>query len=278
MGQHWGRLIIIGGGEDKDGEASILSRVVQCAGGAEAVIGVIATASRDEKQAERVYEAVFRRLGARAVRAVELPTRRAADDGDGFVSLGDLTAVFFTGGDQLRITSTLGGTRFHHWLRRRSQGGLVVAGTSAGASMMTDTMIVEGDAERAPTLNTVRLAAGMGLWAGAVVDQHFSQRGRIGRLLAALAENPAVLGVGLDENTAIEVDFQARAFTVWGERTVTVLDGRPVQHTNASESEPDQALALTHVTLHVLPRGWRFEWEERRPIRVAGQEGDLDTV
>jgi cyanophycinase len=276
--QHLGRLVIIGGGEDKEGRADILSRVVECAGGASAVIGVVPTASRTENEVGRVYEKVFGRLGARSVRSIPLARREQADDPELIRSLGDLTAVFFTGGDQLRITSTLGGTRFHHWLVGESRRGLVVAGTSAGASMMTDTMIVEGDSERAPTLNTVRLAAGMGFWAGAVVDQHFTQRGRIGRLLAALAENPAVLGVGLDENTAIEVDFNAGAFTVLGERTVTVLDGRPVRATNASESRPGEPLALTYVTLHVLPRGWRFDWERRRPLPASADEGDRNSA
>lgn len=268
MGTHQGRLIIIGGGEDKDGHASILARVVEAAGGRKAAIGVIPTASEAAEEAVAGYREVFERLGAKAVRGINLSDRREADDPGVVSALDEVSAVFFTGGDQLRITSALGGTAFHHRLLERHREGLLVAGTSAGASMMTDTMIVEGDAEQAPTLNTVHLARGMGFWSGAVVDQHFSQRGRIGRLLAALAQNPEVLGVGIDENTAIEVEFRTHTFRVAGSRTVTVLDGRQIVETNASESAPEEALAVTGVLLHVLPEGFSFDWDRRRPERV----------
>ncbi|MGC8488909.1 MAG: cyanophycinase [Clostridia bacterium] len=278
MGDHRGPLIIIGGGEDKEGHARILARVVEAAGGPNAAIGVLPTASEAGNAALVRYREVFTRLGAREVRGINLTNRLEADDKGVLGALDDLSAVFFTGGDQLRITSALGGTTFHHRLLERHQEGLLVAGTSAGASMMTDTMIVEGDAEEAPTLNTVHLARGMGFWSGAVVDQHFSQRGRIGRLLAALAQNPEVLGVGIDENTAIEVDFAAHTFRVVGTRTVTVLDGRQIVETNASESSPEEALAVTGVVLHVLPEGFAFDWDRRRPARqrepvAAGQRG-----
>jgi len=270
---HQGRLIIIGGGEEKDGRAFILSRVVEAAGGPGAAIGVIPTASDDADAALAGYRDVFRRLGAGEVRGINIADRTAADDPSAVAALDAVSAVFFTGGDQLRITSALGGTSFHHRLLERHREGLLVAGTSAGASMMTDTMIVEGEAERAPTLNTVHLARGMGFWSGAVVDQHFSQRGRIGRLLAALAQNPEVLGVGIDENTAIEVEFHTQTFRVVGARTVTVLDGRQIVETNASESRPEEPLAVTGVLLHVLPAGFVFDWALRRPKRVPELAG-----
>ena len=278
MAEHRGRLIIIGGREDQRGGARILSRVVELAGGGRGAIGIIPTASEADAQALRRYQDVFTRLGAENVRGIDLTDRRGADSPGAVSALDDLTAVFFTGGDQLRITSAIGGTAFHHRLLERHRDGLVVAGTSAGASMMTETMIVVGDAEEAPTLNTVHLAQGMGFWPDAVVDQHFSQRGRIGGLLAALAQNPEVLGVGIDENTAIEVDFHEKSFSVVGERTVMVLDGREITETNASESRPGEALAVAGVRLHVLPDGYRFDWVARRPERLkdpaaAGERG-----
>jgi cyanophycinase len=260
-----GPLVIIGGHEDKTGDAAILRRLVHLAGGRDAVIGVVPTASVQAARAVEEYRAVFGRLGVREVRALMLESRADADAREIPGRLAGLTALFFTGGDQLRITSTLGGTAFHQWAREQHRRGLVVAGTSAGASMMSDTMIVGGDADETPTRNTVQMAVGMGFWPGVVVDQHFSQRGRIGRLLSALAQNPAVLGVGIDENTAIEVDFRQRCFAVLGGSTVTVLDGRQIQRTNASESRPGQPLMLSHVLLHVLPKGWRYAWESREP-------------
>lgn len=258
--------MIIGGHEDKKQAAVILHRVLALAGGRAARIAVVPTASETPRAAGRPYVDALTRLGAERVDVLALDTRAQAMDGGWPAKLAGLTAVFFTGGDQLRITSTLGGSVFHRALTARQRGGLVVAGTSAGASMMTDTMIVEGAADQSPTRNTVHLAVGMGLWPGAVVDQHFSERGRIGRLLSAVAQNPAVLGVGIDENTAIEVDFRDRCFKVLGAATVTVLDGWRIGATNASESRPQEALALTDVRLHVLAPAWAFRWAERKPV------------
>jgi cyanophycinase len=269
-----GPLVMIGGHEQKQRPAIVLSHLVRLAGGVEAHIGVVPTASEDPDAAARPYREAFLGLGARTVRVLNLASRGDAEDPAAAAALDELSAVFFTGGDQLRITSTLGGTRFHYALRAAHQRGLVVAGTSAGASMMSDTMIVGGDAERAPTRNTVHLAVGMGFWSGVVVDQHFSQRGRLGRLLAALAQNPAVLGVGIDEDTAIVVDLVRRRFTVHGQATVSVLDGEPVRHTNASETRSEQPLVLSPVTLHVLPAGWGYSWSTRRPCRILSAEED----
>lgn len=264
--RYGGSLVIIGGHEDKDRSAVILRRVLALAGGPAARIAVVPTASETPRAVGRPYVEVLSRLGAQAIEVLKLDSRAQAMDPRWPAKLAGATAVFFTGGDQLRITSTLGGSWFHRALAARQRAGLVVAGTSAGASMMTDTMIVEGAADQSPTRNTVHLAVGMGLWPGAVVDQHFSERGRIGRLLSAVAQNPSVLGVGIDENTAIEVDFADQCFKVLGEGTVTVLDGWGAGETNASESRPQEPLALTGVQLHVLAPAWAFRWSERRPV------------
>lgn len=242
-----------------------------------AVLGMVTTASRQGRQAFQQYQQLFRRLGVDDVRDLTVQTRDEASQGPILQHVREVATLFFSGGDQLRITSVLGGTRFHHVLLEEHRRGLVVAGTSAGASMMSDTMIVTGDAEEAPTKNTVHMAPGMGLWQGAVIDQHFSQRGRIGRLLSALAQNPGILGVGLDEDTAIEVRLDEQLVTVWGSRTVTLLDGSAVHHTNATESSADRPLAIFGVRLHVLPHGYRFDLTERRPMerdRLADSRED----
>lgn len=260
-------MIIIGGNEDKSGDGVILKRVAELThdssrGG---VLGIVTTASTEGRASFREYQAVFSELGMREVKDLTVQTREEAARPDILEGIRASSCIFFTGGDQLRITSVLGGTLFHHVLLAEHRNGLTVAGTSAGASMMSDTMIVMGDAEEAPTKNTVHMAPGMGLWIGAVIDQHFSQRGRIGRLLSALAQNPGILGVGLDEDTAIEVRPAHHSLTVWGSRTVTLLDGSRVQDTNASESRADRPLAITGVQLHVLPQGYDFDLNERIP-------------
>lgn len=235
-------------------------------------IGVVATASQEGQAAFQQYFRLFRDLGIDEVIDLTVQDRADASRRDTVEPLEKISTLFFTGGDQLRITSVLGGTPFHRQVVQEHRQGLVIAGTSAGASMMSDTMIVGGEAEQSPTKNTVHMAPGMGLWTGAVIDQHFSQRGRIGRLLSALAQNPGILGVGLDEDTAIEVNLTDHHLQVWGSRTVTLLDGSHVQDTNASESRSDRPLAIAGVVLHVLPHGYGFDLHARRPDRSVAAE------
>jgi len=262
-----GPLVVIGGAEDRDG--SILKEFVRLAGGAEAVIAVLATASDEPEGAGQAYEEAFGRLGARAVHTLRVSRREDAGDVKTLERAQAATGFFFTGGDQLRITSTLGGTPLDEVLHRRHGEGVVIAGTSAGASAMSETMIVAGDSDHAPTKCTIKMAPGMGFLEGTVVDQHFAQRGRLGRLLAALAQNPKVLGLGVDEDTAVVI-LPGGTLQVLGSQTVTILDGRSIERTNASESVPDEPLALTDVVLHVLPSGWGFDFVTRRPRGPGG--------
>lgn len=259
-------MLIIGGREDKDHHPRILQRFIALCRqtGRPGPIGIVTTAAEDGALAYGRYAKAFAALGV-PTRPFLVWAREQADAAEVAEGLRHVAGVFFSGGDQLRITSTLGGTVFHRRLLAERAAGLVVAGTSAGASMMSDVMIVGGAEEAGPTKNRVQLAAGMGLWPGSVIDQHFSQRGRIGRLLAALAQNPAVLAIGIDEDTAVEVDGTGAWLTVVGSNTVTVLDGQGILATNASESRPDQPLALVGVRLHVLAPGWSLDLAYRRP-------------
>lgn len=260
-----GGLVIIGGHEDKEGDMVILRRVVAMAGGKKARILILTTASQEGQTLGATYRQVFRRLGVAGVTALDINTREEANQPSVVEELENATGIFFTGGDQLRITSTIGGTRLDEALRRRYQGGAVVAGTSAGASAMSSTMIVGGHEEEAPKKTAVQMVPGMGLLPGAVVDQHFAQRGRIGRLLTAVAQGPGIVGIGIDEDTAILVEPTGH-FLVLGSSTVTIIDGHSMKHSNVSESEPAQPLAITGVTLHVLPSGYRFDLSRRVPI------------
>ncbi|MGI6359321.1 MAG: cyanophycinase [Bacillota bacterium] len=264
MGDTTGKLVIIGGAEDKDHDCTILKKVVDLAGGRSARLLVLTAATQEPGQVGSEYRQIFQKLGAAEVGVLDVATRLQAEDSMLARLVADATGVFFTGGDQLRITSVIGGTHLYHQLHRAYQQGAVIAGTSAGASVMSSTMIVQGPGEEQPRPLSARLAPGLGLVPDVVIDQHFAQRGRLGRLLAAVAQNPYVLGIGIDENTAMSVDNDR--FTVLGTGTVTVLDGRDITFSNTSEASPADALALTDVRLHVLPAGHGFNLRSRRPI------------
>ncbi|HEY9735980.1 MAG TPA: cyanophycinase, partial [Trichocoleus sp.] len=171
------------------------------------------------------------------------------------------TGVFFTGGNQARITDLLKGTELDATLHQRLAEGIVIAGTSAGAAMMPDMMIVEGEAETNPRPDVVRMEEGMGFLPGVVIDQHFAQRGRIGRLLSAVAQQPVVIGFGIDENTAIAIN--GSELRVIGEGAVTIVDVANITHNNVNELLKDEPLALCGVKLHVLPHGYRFDLNSR---------------
>jgi cyanophycinase len=260
-----GPLVLIGGGERTDGDATILRRVVRLAGGRAARIAVCTVASAEPRESYHTYHRTFTALGAGGIEAVHVSSRAEARRLSALRTVATATALFFTGGDQLRLTSLLGGTPLETALKRAFVRGMCVAGTSAGASAVSATMIVGGESTEAPKMNTIRMAPGLGLLGGVVVDQHFAQRGRIGRLLSALAQNPRSLGLGLDEDTAVEIRPDGM-LTVIGSQTVTILDPAAASFTNASESAPDQPLALAGVRLCVLPAGFSF-----RPGAGAGR-------
>jgi cyanophycinase len=265
-----GPLLIIGGKEDKVHTPDILLQLVRFIHKTNRAnrIGIVTTASRQDHLAFRTYQQVFTRMGIDTVDALTIQSRQEANRMAWANQLKDLAALFFVGGNQLRVTSLLGGTQFNQALNQAFRQGLIVVGTSAGAAMMSATMIVEGAQDDIPTRNAVQTVTGLGLWPHAVIDQHFTQRGRLGRLLAVLAQNPAVLGVGIDEDTAIFVDQEQEWLEVWGSQTVSLVDGWSITETNAAESVPGQPLILSHVTLHVLSKGYGFHLRTRQPIRI----------
>ncbi len=260
-----GTLLIIGGAEDKTGECTILRRFVELAGGERARLVLVTSATGRPLAVGELYRRLFAEFGAPEVAVLHITSRQEANTPGVYETVKRASGIFFTGGDQLRITSLLGGTQFDEALRRAYRDGTVVAGTSAGASAMSETMIVEGEGAEAPKKNTVQMAPGMGLIREVVVDQHFAQRGRLGRLLTAVAQHPYMLGVGIDEDTAIVVRPEG-FFEVIGSQTVTVIDGTRIQETNVSELAPCAPLALTNVILHVLPAGYKFDLKKRLPL------------
>ncbi|WP_349262951.1 cyanophycinase [Allocoleopsis sp.] len=258
------QLVIIGGAEDKQGDCTILREFVRRAGGINARIIVMTVATELPREVGEDYMRVFERLGVEDVRIVDTVEREDASSSTYLEAIEKATGVFFTGGNQARITSVLKDTELDQLLHKRLAEGLVIGGTSAGAAMMPDMMIVEGDSETNPRIEIVEMEPGMAFLPGVVIDQHFAQRGRIGRLLSAVAQQPVNLGFGIDENTAILVTNNQ--IEVVGEGAITVLDVSGITHTNLGQILKDEDLALCGVKLHILPHGYRFDLVSRKPI------------
>ncbi|MEU7908188.1 cyanophycinase [Actinoplanes sp. NPDC049118] len=266
------RLLVIGGAERYGpGGTEILRRFVDLAGGPAAEIVVIATASAEPAVLEAEYAALFSRLGAGRVRALRLETRAQANEPAVIEALATATGVFFTGGDQLRITTVLGGTRTDSALQTLVHAGAVVlGGTSAGAAMMSGTMIIGGDGPGVAR-TSVRTGPGLEFLPGVLIDMHFAERGRLNRLLSAVALYPHELGLGIDEDTAILADGDC--FEVLGTGAVIVVDAGAAGDIRAPSDGP---IALTGARVHVLPAGCRFELSGRRPSIVDGAAGERE--
>lgn len=262
-----GNLIIIGGAEDKTGECSILKAFVALSGSAAAKLTIITTATENPIESGNQYKSVFTRLGAAETNILNINSRDDADLEKNAKLISESSGIFFTGGDQLRITSILGGTGVYIALHKAYDSGAVIAGTSAGASAMSGTMIVDGNDNDPARKCTLKMAPGLGLLESALIDQHFHQRGRIGRLLCGVAENPSILGIGLDEDTAIRV-YPDGHFEVIGSNSVTVVDGRHIKSSNVSELKPDENLAIANIKLHVLPSGYGYNLASREVMRL----------
>jgi cyanophycinase len=260
-----GHVIVIGGAEDKVRERIILGRFVALAGGQDARIAVISSASSLGPLAGEMYRKVFTELGAAHVTPIHATTRTQANDEDSARAVQDSTGVFLTGGNQLRLSSTIGGTAIAQAIAERHRHGSVVAGTSAGASAMSSHMVAFGASGGTPKQRMVQMAAGLGILPGVIIDQHFQQRNRLGRLLATIAQNPALLGIGIDEDTAAVVSPDM-TMEVIGRRSITIVDGSESE-TDAWEVRAHRPIMISNVVLHSLPVGYRFDL--RRRVRIA---------
>ena len=260
-----GTLILIGGSEDKQGSRLILSEVAKRAGDGVLVIATLASEYPDH-QWDR-YRQVFTELGVKRLQHLAISTREEAIDEDRVSLLDGASAVFFTGGDQVKIATKLGGTALLSRMRELLAEGMLIAGTSAGASAMGEAMLVGRGAEE-PSHKVdaaFYMTRGLGLISDLIIDQHFAQRARIERLIGALAENPGVLGVGIDEDTGVMVEPDGRCYVI-GTGAVYVADGSGITHTNVTESTPGATLSLFDVALHVLNHGTGFDLGSRRPF------------
>jgi cyanophycinase len=267
-----GPLVAIGGAEDKLGRRAVLSTFVSLAGGADARIAVVPTASSLGPEIVEVYDALFRRLGAREVIGARPQTRDEAQDPALVGLLEGVTGIFMTGGNQLKLSAIVNGTAFGDAILAAHRRGVVVAGTSAGASIQSSHMVAFGPGGSTPKQRMTQLAAGLGLIRDVVIDQHFGQRNRYGRLLMLVAQSPGLLGIGIDEDTAAVVTEEdgVQVLRVVGRGVVTVLDGRSVV-SNAHEARRTAPLLASGVVLHVLPAGSVFNLTDRTLQRPTHQ-------
>ena len=261
-GKQRGWMIPIGGAEEKDGSTQILSRFIELAGGEDADIVIIPTASMLRNTGTR-YERLFSDLGASRVSSLDFDTRRDAEEAGRLERLSQASGVFFTGGNQLRLSTLVGGTAVAKSVRQLNAAGIPVAGTSAGAAFMCEHMIAFGDDGSTPIAGSVRLAPGLGLTNRIIIDQHFRQRDRLGRLLTALAYNPFAVGIGLDEDTAAFIGPD-NTVHVEGSGGITVVDAADVQFSSMDSVNEGRTVCLVGVKLHILTQGATFNLHTRQ--------------
>ena len=261
-GEHRGWIIPIGGAEDKDTNPRILARFVELSGGRDADIVVIPTASR-LKDSGLNYEALFREMGVAEVEVMDFDTRRDAREPNRVRRLAEASGIFFTGGNQLRLSTILGGTDVARTVRSANARGVTVAGTSAGAGILSEHMIAFGKEGSSPRASSVRLAPGLGLTNRFIIDQHFRQRDRLGRLTAALAYNPFAIGIGLDEDTAAFISPDD-TLEVEGSGAVTVVDAHDLQFSSMAHADEDEPVCMLGLGVHILIAGATFNLHTRR--------------
>jgi cyanophycinase len=263
-----GPLLLIGGAEDKVGGRTILNRFVQLAGGRSARIAVIATASSFYDLVGQRYVTLFEALGAAHVEIVRVRDRHEAQHPEPIAQLVAASGIFITGGDQLKLTAVLGGTPVARRIRERNHSGCVVGGTSAGASAASEHMLAYGASGIPPRKAMMQFAPGLGLISGVVIDQHFGARGRAGRLMTAVAHNPELLGIGLDEDTAVEIDADG-LLQVLGRGSVMIVDGSSISFTDIHYVAENAPLTIFNSRIHVLASGYRYDLPTRAPLEPS---------
>jgi cyanophycinase len=266
-----GHLLVIGGAEDKYNERRILKKFLELSGGDTAEILIVPVASDFPEFAADVYTQAFRNLGVVNPRVLRATSRQDVINADVEKLLDGVTGVFMSGGDQMRLVSLLGGTKLAEKLRHMVRTTkLVMAGSSAGAAAMSTSMIVRGEPSSHPHKNAVKLSPGLGFLKNIIIDQHFSERGRISRLITAVSFNPYNLGIGIDENTAIILDAHG-VLEVYGQGTATIVDGSQISFNEIAEVADNEAFSICGVQFHVLRDGLVYNFLDRHPIQPPNE-------
>jgi cyanophycinase len=256
-----GAIVPIGGAEDKEGDAEILRRFLEISGGKKCRVVIIPTASSLEDTGRR-YEKLFKKLGAQEARALTIASRTDAAKEEWLAYVATADAIFVTGGNQLRLSTILGGTPMAKAIRAANARGVSVGGTSAGAAILSEHMIAHGTEGNTPKVGMVTMSPGFGLTNRFIIDQHFRQRDRLGRLLTALAYNPFALGLGLDEDTAAFI--QGSTLRVVGKGALTLVDVSELEHSSLAETQEGKPVSLTNVRIHILVQGGTFDLDTRK--------------
>ena len=257
-GQVRGYVIPIGGAEERTGSMRVLRRFSKLCGGRHARIVIIPTASGLADTGERYIE-IFTKIGVKDAISLPIAERADAERSEYIEALDSATGIFITGGNQLRLSTILGGTQV-----AQNAAGVHVAGTSAGAAIMPEHMIAGGSMGLSPRADGVNLAPGLGLTNAVIIDQHFSQRDRLGRLLTSVSYNPFLMGVGIDEDTALFIGPD-QVCEVEGSGSVTIIDPEHLSYSSMDRAKKNESLSLHDLKLHVLSRGCHFDIHERKP-------------
>jgi len=264
-----GDLIAIGGNEDKVNELVVLKRVIQELNKTEYKVGVITTASIEPEQREKDYRQVFTTLKASKIEILNIKSRTHANDISLTNILIDADLIFLAGGDQLRLTSILGGTKILDAIHKRLEAGAIIAGTSAGAAVFSDTMIYEGKSEEGLVKGRVLTTSGFGFVENVVFDTHFISRGRIGRLVQIVTTNPTIIGVGIGEDSGVILRGDGIGEII-GTGQVIIVDGSDIVHSNIMDIVPGSPIAVENVRIHSLVNGYKYDFRKRSfltPIR-----------
>ncbi len=266
-----GSLIAIGGNEDKANELVVLKRVVQEIGKIDSKICVITTASEEPEKQEKVYRHVFVELGVSSIEILNIKRRHQANDETLAKKLEDMDLIFITGGDQLRLTTILGGSRILDVIKNRLKDGALIVGTSAGAAVFSDTMIYEGKSEDGLFKGSVLTTSGFGFVENVVFDTHFMSRGRIGRLVQIVTTNPTCIGVGIGEDSGIVLRGDGD-LEVIGTGQVVIVDGSDIGHSNIMNIKPGEPIAVENVRIHSLVNGYGYCFKKRRFLTPSPEQ------
>lgn len=261
-------LVIVGGAEDRVRQKLILRKFVELSGGDKAKILVISIASETPDVVHETYRRIFQSLGVSEIRGLTALTRDEVRKCDAAGLLAGITGIYMTGGDQLRLASLIGGTEFQLLFEHHLRNGCTLGGTSAGASAISDTMIIDWEPSDQPLSDNVRLSAGLGILRNIIIDQHFTQRNRLNRLITAIAYHPGYLGIGIDEDTAIVVSPEGM-LEVMGNGTVTIVDGADISYCNVSEVPRNEPFSVVGLKIHVLSPEHGYDLRERKPYDIG---------
>ena len=257
-----GSLVAIGGNEDKSEDLIILKRVIQEINKSSYMVGIITTASEDSEKRGREYHKVFTSLGASKIELINIKKRSQANDTKFIKKIEDVDLIFITGGDQLRLTSVLGGSIALQAIQKKLDSGALIAGTSAGAAAFSDTMIYEGSSEEGLFKGSVLSTPGFGFVKRIIFDTHFMSRGRIGRLVQIITTNPTCIGVGISEDSGVILKGDGNAEVI-GSGQVIIVDGRDIGHSNIMNIKPGEPISVENVRIHSLVNGYGYDFKNK---------------